>query len=121
MSTSENERFGEDLEPVASWLRAQRPDPDPLKLDQIKRRAMTRASHRERGIPFVKSRIATIITIVGLAGGTGGALAVAAHNGSNSSKSSAASGQYKPGWGCGDKNHTHTGPPGNPNATSPCK
>jgi len=26
----------------------------------------------------------------------------------------------KPGWGCGDKNHTHSGPPGNPSATSPC-
>lgn len=26
----------------------------------------------------------------------------------------------KPGWGCGDTNHTHTGPSGNPNATSPC-
>ena len=29
--------------------------------------------------------------------------------------------QYRPGWGCGDKNHDHTGPPGNPGATSPCK
>jgi hypothetical protein len=29
--------------------------------------------------------------------------------------------QYRPGWGCGDKNHIHTGPPGNPGATSPCK
>ena len=28
--------------------------------------------------------------------------------------------QYtKPGWGCGDKNHIHTGPPGRPNATPP--
>ena len=27
----------------------------------------------------------------------------------------------RPGWGCGDKNHTHTGPPGNPTATKPCK
>jgi hypothetical protein len=26
----------------------------------------------------------------------------------------------KPGWGCGDTNHTHTGPSGNPGATSPC-
>ena len=29
--------------------------------------------------------------------------------------------QYRPGWGCGDKNHIHRGPPGNPGATSPCK
>jgi len=27
----------------------------------------------------------------------------------------------RPGWGCGDKNHVHTGPPGNPTATRPCK
>ncbi|HEY8806352.1 MAG TPA: hypothetical protein VIN70_02045 [Candidatus Limnocylindria bacterium] len=26
----------------------------------------------------------------------------------------------KPGWGCGDTNHTHSGPPGHPGATSPC-
>ncbi len=28
---------------------------------------------------------------------------------------------YAPGWGCGDQNHIHTGPPGNPGAESPCK
>ena|SRR5437762_7440546 len=29
----------------------------------------------------------------------------------------------RPGWGCGDTNHTHSGPPGRPNATPPpnCK
>jgi hypothetical protein len=25
----------------------------------------------------------------------------------------------RPGWGCGDKNHTHSGPPGRPNADPP--
>ena len=25
----------------------------------------------------------------------------------------------RPGWGCGDKNHTHSGPPGRPNASPP--
>ena len=25
----------------------------------------------------------------------------------------------RPGWGCGDTNHTHSGPPGRPNATPP--
>jgi len=29
-------------------------------------------------------------------------------------------GELRPGWGCGDRNHVHTGPPGNPSATSPC-
>src|SRR5207249_1341329 len=29
----------------------------------------------------------------------------------------------RPGWGCGDTNHTHSGPPGRPSATPPpnCK
>ena len=26
----------------------------------------------------------------------------------------------RPGWGCGDANHVHTGPPGRPGAASPC-
>jgi hypothetical protein len=29
-------------------------------------------------------------------------------------------GSARPGWGCGDMNHKHTGPPGNPDAKSPC-
>jgi hypothetical protein len=27
--------------------------------------------------------------------------------------------EYRPGWGCGDRNHIHTGPPGNQYATRP--
>jgi hypothetical protein len=27
--------------------------------------------------------------------------------------------QYKPGWGCGDRNHVHTGPPGRQYGTTP--
>ncbi len=26
----------------------------------------------------------------------------------------------RPGWGCGDDEHEHLGPPGNPDASSPC-
>jgi hypothetical protein len=29
------------------------------------------------------------------------------------------SGGARPGWGCGDTNHTHSGPPGRPGATPP--
>lgn len=66
----------------------------------------------------MKSRIATILTILGLAGGTGGALAIAAGGGPSGGTAGAASGEYKPGKGCGDRNHMHTGPPGNPMNTS---
>jgi hypothetical protein len=40
---------------------------------------------------------------------------------SNVQQNTPAGSQYRPGWGCGDPNHDHTGPPGNPGATSPCK
>ena len=43
-------------------------------------------------------------------GGTAGVIA----KGGGGGGGSAAKGEYKPGKGCGDKNHTHTGPPGNP-------
>lgn len=31
----------------------------------------------------------------------------------------AGTGGERPGWGCGDPNHTHSGPPGRPDATPP--
>src|SRR5438309_10574513 len=122
MSNKDADRIPEELDSVAGWLRAQRVDPDPLTLDRVKLRAISRVDHPTWRFGFVKSRLATMFTILGLAGGTGGALALANNgNGNGNGNGGAASGQYKPGWGCGDKNHTHTGPPGNPNATSPCK
>ena len=66
----------------------------------------------------MRSRIATLLTVLGLLGGTGGAVALANSGGGSHGASGAASSQYKPGKGCGDKNHTHTGPPGNPSNTS---
>lgn len=60
----------------------------------------------------MKSRIAAVATVLGLIGGTGGALAVANSGSHSGPNGGAASGQYRPGKGCGDKNHTHTGPPG---------
>ena len=56
----------------------------------------------------MKSRLATMFTLFALVGGTGGALAVAGSSGGSSSHN-AAGAEYKPGKGCGDKNHTHTG------------
>ena len=53
---------------------------------------------------------ALVLTVVAIGGTTVGGIAVA--GGGNSG--SAADAQYKPGMGCGDKNHIHTGPPGNP-------
>jgi hypothetical protein len=51
----------------------------------------------------------TMLAVLGLMGaGTGGVIAAS----TTSNTGSAASSEYKPGNGCGDKNHVHYGPPG---------
>ena len=69
----------------------------------------------------MKSKLATMASLLVLVGGTGGAVAIAGTdngNGNGGQNNGAAGGQYAPGKGCGDQNHTHTGPPGNPSNTS---
>jgi len=64
----------------------------------------------------VKSRLASVALIAGLlAFGAVGAVAAPGNGGGQSS----AAKQYgeRPGKGCGDTNHVHTGPPGNPSNT----
>jgi hypothetical protein len=110
--------FPDDLQKVADMLRDGRPRLDPLALDRVKLRAMSGArrstSSRAKGF-FMRSRLTTALTVAFLSLGTGGALAVAggedfglgSHDGGSASCE-----QYRPGNGFGDKNHCHTGPPG---------
>jgi hypothetical protein len=52
----------------------------------------------------------TLLAVLGLMGaGTGG---VIAGNGNGTGNGNASKSEYKPGNGCGDKNHVHYGPPG---------
>jgi hypothetical protein len=117
MSTPHREeRFADDLEEVAGVLRDQRPTLDPLALDAIKVRAMNKArrstSSRAKGL-FMRSRLTTLLTIGFLSLGTGGAVAFVGGGGLDlSGGGSASCEQYRPGNGYGDKNHCHTGPPG---------
>src|SRR5687767_12420323 len=110
----------EDLDDIARRLREHRPEASALELDQIKTRAMARArSSRPRGAVF-RTRLLAALACLGLmAGATGGVIAA---QGGNPGKGSASKGQYgdKPGKGCGDKNHTHTGPPGKGGDFKPC-
>ena len=64
----------------------------------------------------MRSKILTLSLAGALAltGTTAGVMATGGGKGQSAAKS-----QYVPGKGCGDKNHNHTGPPGNPNA-KPC-
>ena len=62
----------------------------------------------------MRSRLTTLLTVGFLCLGTGGALAVVGGVPpfSSNDEGSAACTQYRPGNGFGDKNHCHTGPPG---------
>ncbi|TMK97677.1 MAG: hypothetical protein E6G34_08230 [Actinobacteria bacterium] len=118
MSTShDEERFGDELREVADALRDQRPTLDPLTLDAIKLRAMSRrrrsTSSQAKGV-LMRSRLTTLLTVGFLSLGTGGALAVVGGVPpfNSSDEGSASCTQYRPGNGFGDKNHCHTGPPG---------
>ena len=62
----------------------------------------------------MRSRVVTLALTALLIGGTTAGGIAAAGGGGNGN---AANSQYKPGMGCGDKNHIHTGPPGNPDKT----
>ena len=116
MEPRDFEQHPEDLEPVADWLRAQRPEVSALELDRIKQRARAQAMRGEgRGAGAARPRraLSTAITVLALTVGLGGAFAIAGKGPPSSppkaasSKSSAAKSQYKPGKGCGDKNAPH--------------
>ena len=110
------QQLPEDLEQAAEWLRAQRPEGSALDLDRIKQRARAQAMRRGREeTPVARPRrtLSTALATIALTVGLGGAVAVACIRGplfplpSPSSHHSAAHFQYKPGKGCGDKNHQH--------------
>jgi hypothetical protein len=123
MSESNPDRLPEQLLEVAERLREGRVSATPLELDELKLRAKAQAargrSYGLKGAPL-RSRVVTLALTALIIGGTtaGGIAASSGGGGTN-----AADQQYKPGMGCGDKNHTHTGPPGNPdkNPATDCK
>jgi hypothetical protein len=117
MTDSNDNRLPDHLLEVAERLREDRVTATPLELDELKLRVKAQATRGRRlttgpkGLPL-RSRAVTLALTALLIGGTtaGGIAASGNGNGNN-----AADSQYKPGMGCGDKNHIHTGPPGNPN------
>ena len=112
---SNEDRIPEQLLEVAERLREERVSVTPLELDQLKLRARAQAaggtrSGSRKGLPL-RSRVVTLaLTALLIGGTTAGGIAAAGGGGNGNSAGS----QYRPGMGCGDKNHIHTGPPGNP-------
>ena len=117
MSEHEHEDLPEDLRQTAEWLRAQRPELTGHDLDRLRSRITARTGAASSGLGFAaRSRrtLTTGLAALVLAGGLGGAFAIAGKgppsspgNSGSSHGNSAASSQYKPGKGCGDKNHVH--------------
>jgi hypothetical protein len=116
MSRWDEQQMPDELREVADRLRDERAQASPVELDEIKLRTMARAgSARRKGAPL-RSRLVVALLSLGLVtAGTTGVVAAGGGNGNGNGNSS--SSQYKPGLGCGDTNHIHTGPPGNPDKT----
>jgi hypothetical protein len=105
MKPFDEQQLPGDLERVVERLRGERPEADGLTLDRIKTRAMANASvSRRKGFSMRSRTITTALTVAMLAAGTGG---VIAGGGNGNGNGNASDSQYKPGKGCGDKNHTH--------------
>jgi hypothetical protein len=109
MSDDNFDRERDELGHVAEWLREQRPEASAQDLDRIKLQAKSRA---EKRVVNPRRTLSTVLASGVLALGLGGALAIAgkgppASPDAGSSKSSAAHNEYRPGKGCGDKNHKH--------------
>jgi hypothetical protein len=97
----------EELQELGERLRRDATRPSALELDHLKLRVMRSArgsTHGRKG-PFMKSRLASVLTIVALTVGAGGTFAIA--GGGSGNDGNASQSQYKPGKGCGDKNHIH--------------
>ena len=96
----------EDLERIAQRLRSERPGAGALELDAVKTRALAQATSSRRKGPQLRTRrsLVALVTVALMAGGTGGVIAA---SGGGKSSNSAGNSQYKPGKGCGDKNHVH--------------
>ena len=111
MTENDPDRLPDDLREVDARLQAHKPQVTALELDQLKLRTASqafkpRSSYGRRYL--MRSKLVTMLLVLGLAV-SGGAAGVIAGNGNGNGKSnkSADQSQYKPGKGCGDKNHVH--------------
>ncbi len=90
----------DDLAGVAEQLRTDRHDTTDLRLDELKRQAMARATRasdrRQRRGFFMRSKVVTLGLVLGLVGAGGGAGVMAAHQGQpdGSPPASAGHGKY---------------------------
>jgi hypothetical protein len=98
----------DDLHEVDRRLRAHRSEVGRPELDSLKLRTAARAFRAPASLygrpNLMRSKLVTMLLVLGVLGG-GAAGVVASHD--NGNGKSADKGEYRPGKGCGDKNHIH--------------
>src|SRR5436305_1486892 len=102
-----DEQIPDDLRKVAARLSKAKDEIDALEIDRLKQRALAQSTGRNRHRGLMRSRLATLIAALALVAGSGGALALSHLDSHPNSHGGAADDQYRPGKGCGDKNHRH--------------
>ena len=109
MTNHDPDRLPDDLREIDARLQAQKPEVSALELDELKLRTAARAfkapKSRYGRQYLMRSKLVTMLLVLGLAVGGGTAGVIASHD--NGNGKSADRSQYKPGKGCGDKNHQH--------------
>jgi len=110
MTNSNPDHLPDDLHEVDARLSAHKTEISALELDELKLRTAARA-FRPRNPRYgrqhlMRSKFVTLMLVLGLAVSAGTAGVIASGNGGGNGKSADTS-QYKPGKGCGDKNHSH--------------
>lgn len=88
------ERLPEDLQGIASKFREDPLDVGPIKLDQLKQRAMAQAAKPHRRRTFMKTRLATFLAALTLLGGSAAALALSSSDSHPNVYGGAAAAQY---------------------------
>ena len=109
MTNHDPDRLPDDLREIDARLQAHKPEVSALELDQLKLRTATHAfkspTSRYGRQYLMRSKLVTMLLVLGLAASGGAAGVIATHDSGNGK--SADNSQYKPGKGCGDKNHEH--------------
>ena len=111
MTNQNPDHLPDDLHEVDARLQAHKTEFSALELDELKLRTATRAfrprTSRYGRQHLMRSKFVTMMLVLGLAVSAGTAGVIAGGNGGKSKGKSADTSQYKPGKGCGDKNHVH--------------
>jgi hypothetical protein len=109
MRKQDQNRLPDDLREIDARLQAHKPEVSALELDELKLQTAARAfrpTTSTYGRPqLMRSKFVTMMLVLGLAVSGGTAGVIASHDSGNGK--SADESQYKPGKGCGDKNHEH--------------